>query len=465
MSDGVSAYPAKAFFVKMLTRDISLEDAIMDLIDNCTDGILRTKWKDGIPEGQSKPYAGYYAKVSISGDLFSIEDNCGGIPKNIAEEYAFRMGRANKRDGDLPTVGVYGIGMKRALFKMGSYSTVFSKTDECSFEVTIDSDWLEDDQQWRLPLKIYDEVKKEENGTIIKVADLYQGISEQFSSQVFIGKLITLIQQHYSYIIQKGFQISINDTVIEPIVMKLLIDDNFERDSLAPYIYKADMDGVSVFLQVGFYRRLPNQDEIDQEQVARSSKEEAGWTIICNDRVVVYKDKSILTGWGDANVPQYHTQFIGITGLVIFKSDDVEKLPITTTKRGIDASSLLYLRVKNRMREGLKIFTDYTNKWKKDTQKELEMTVAAKPRNILELEKEIPRERWTKIQNTNFTEYRFQPKLPRPSESNPNKYIRFARPESDLRIVSEYLFDSSDVSPSEIGEKCFDKVLKEAKTD
>ena len=39
----VDASPVKSFFVTMLTRDISLSDAILDLLDNCVDGILRKK--------------------------------------------------------------------------------------------------------------------------------------------------------------------------------------------------------------------------------------------------------------------------------------------------------------------------------------------------------------------------------------------------------------------------------------
>ena len=34
----VEAFPTKAFFVRMITRDISLEDCILDLIDNSVDG-------------------------------------------------------------------------------------------------------------------------------------------------------------------------------------------------------------------------------------------------------------------------------------------------------------------------------------------------------------------------------------------------------------------------------------------
>lgn len=32
------SYPTKAFFVNMITRDITLEDSILDLIDNSIDG-------------------------------------------------------------------------------------------------------------------------------------------------------------------------------------------------------------------------------------------------------------------------------------------------------------------------------------------------------------------------------------------------------------------------------------------
>ena len=39
----VDASPVKSFFVSMLTRDIQLEEAILDLLDNCVDGVLRSK--------------------------------------------------------------------------------------------------------------------------------------------------------------------------------------------------------------------------------------------------------------------------------------------------------------------------------------------------------------------------------------------------------------------------------------
>ena len=119
------ASPTKAFFVKMLTRDIDLEDALLDLLDNCIDGILRNH---KVSVNSKKPYAGYWAKIVIASDHFIIEDNCGGIPLAIAKEYAFAMGRPPKatinNQKTIAPVGLYGIGMKRAIFKLGTDALV-----------------------------------------------------------------------------------------------------------------------------------------------------------------------------------------------------------------------------------------------------------------------------------------------------------------------------------------------------
>ena len=115
--EDVSASPVKSFFVTMLTRDIHLEEAILDLLDNCVDGILRSGTRHG--KNKRKPYEGFFAEIEFKKDSFSIHDNCGGIPWSL-HGYAFRMGRDRNRPSDAAgTVGVYGIGMKRAMFKMG----------------------------------------------------------------------------------------------------------------------------------------------------------------------------------------------------------------------------------------------------------------------------------------------------------------------------------------------------------
>ena len=119
----VSAAPVKSFFVSMLTRDIDLDEAILDLLDNCVDGIRRK----GVKEGQ-KPFEGYWAEITFDRQTFSIADNCGGIPWELSD-YAFRMGRDPEREPDATgVVGVYGIGMKRAIFKMGGSCVISTQS-------------------------------------------------------------------------------------------------------------------------------------------------------------------------------------------------------------------------------------------------------------------------------------------------------------------------------------------------
>ena len=148
LPEHVPASPTKRFFVSMLTRDIALEDALLDLLDNCIDGILRTRKSGSTKED---PYEGSWAHLTISPERFVIEDNCGGIPLKIAETSAFMMGRppgtTNER---LQTVGVYGIGMKRAIFKLGRDCVVSSSAADAKFEVHIPKAWFTDENNWNL---------------------------------------------------------------------------------------------------------------------------------------------------------------------------------------------------------------------------------------------------------------------------------------------------------------------------
>jgi len=458
-----SAYPAKRFFVDMLTRDIELQDAILDLLDNCVDGAMRRN--KGKKFNSDRPYQGSTAWIKFDGKKFSIKDNCGGIPREIAETYAFRMGRADHdRDPDLPTVGVYGIGMKRAIFKMGRAATITSQTeDDEGFVVSIDKDWLENDDEWDLPIsESFDALDRP--GTIIEVTELRDGISRLLSNDTdFQKELEKSISAYYGYIIEKGFTVKLNGKEIVPVQVSLLADKMAfdKKEGITPYFYKLEKDGVSVELAVGIYRDLPTDTEEDEALSGRPSTEKAGWTIVCNDRVVLYADKSRITGWGEAGVPSYHTQFVSIAGILIFRCNDPSLLPITTTKRGIDGNSEIYLGVKEYMREGLKLFTDFTNKWKKSSAEQTEIKGRATISTIDSISSLIPDSRWSSV-SRGMGGKRFKPTLPLPRDSDPLTQIRFSRRTSSIKTVSEYLFEDKNITAAEVGAQCFDDVLEKA---
>lgn len=462
--DPVSAFPTKRFFIDMLTRDIELQDAILDLLDNCVDGVQRSNKGKLDPD---EPYSGYWAKVEFSADHFAISDNCGGIPIDLAKRYAFMLGRPKEEDtedADIPTVGMYGIGMKRAIFKMGREAIVISHTKTESYQVRISPAWMSDDQNWKLPLELI-ALPFEDTGTRIEVKQLSKGVSLHFTqagTSPFSKTLAELIGHHFSFIIRKGFEITVNGEAVSAKPFSLLwSEDNTPvHERIEPYLYKTDRENVEIRLAVGFHTPMISNEELDEEQKTKRSKEDAGWTIICNDRVVVYNDKSRLTGWGESGVPSYHSQFIGIAGVVVFKSNDAWKLPITTTKRGLDTSSDLYLYIKDFMKEGLKRFTNYTNTWKSNESEERRISANTRSVPMEELlfseHKDVT---WTKVHNR-ANELKYAPSLAVPIESDPRKQVKFSRKLSEIKIVSKKLFDDPDIPPSQVGDACFEYFLK-----
>ncbi|WP_211464744.1 ATP-binding protein [Collimonas silvisoli] len=463
VSSTVPASPTKRFFIEMLTRDIELQDAILDLLDNCVDGIQRSH-RGNLSVDQ--PYDGFWAQITFDDKKFEIADNCGGIPLSLAKKYAFMMGRPrDDDDSDIPTVGMYGIGMKRALFKMGQSSKVTSQTDTEAFQVEIKPTWLTNDSDWNLPLNLIASPFKE-TGTVIRIEHLRDGVSKILTddgSSSFHKTLLDLIGQHFGFIIKKGFKVFVNqkEVICRQFTLLWSPEDTPEKNRIAPFIYKARLNEVDIGLAIGFYTPMIGSDELDEEQVTRRSKEDAGWTIICNDRVVVYNDKTRLTGWGEAGVPNYHSQFIGISGVVYFKSNDAWKLPVTTTKRGIDTSSEVYMYIKDFMREGLKKFTNYTNTWKFDSETEKKISSGARSIPVEALLSIAPDRNWTRVHNR-ADEQKLNLPLAMPLDQDPKKQIRFTRRLSEIATVSKYFFEESSASSAEVGEACFNHFYEKA---
>ena len=169
MSEKADAYPAKEFFISMLTRDISLTDCILDLLDNSVDGARRSS-----AESRPKDLSKSYVHLELTSDHFEIRDNCGGIPLSDAKEYAFNFGRrkdAPRLSGE--SIGIYGIGMKRALFKLGKKLHLESSSQSDSFQTTIDVESWEAAKEWEFDL--VPGAALEHAGTTIRVSDLNPG--------------------------------------------------------------------------------------------------------------------------------------------------------------------------------------------------------------------------------------------------------------------------------------------------
>ena len=465
-SETIAAPPVKEFFIKTMPRDIELKDAILDLLDNCVDGIERS-----INTQQKKEYNVYQnfnAEISLEGKKFKIKDNCGGIPYNILSDYALRMGRPSHAMAlGHKSIGFYGIGMKRALFKMGEYIEIRTQHEGYTYRVLLDEEWLNNSEDWNINIDIMEE-QMDEDGTSIEVSNLHDHIMQSFNNKAFIEELVKTINTQYAFIIKKGFSVYVNNVEAQPSFLALKFKENIKSNNrhynITPFLWESKINNVDVKLAIGFYRELPTQKEIEDQQEGRKRTEHAGWTIVCNDRVVVYCDKTELTGWGDVGVPKYHTQFISISGIVFMYSDNPEELPLTTTKRGLDPTHPVYLQIKPMMIEGLKKFTSYTNQWKGRLDHERNLSRSdsyIEISNINKMFEQINDSEWKKTRK--IPGYKYSPELPKPTEkSSLYKIIKFKKHVQDIQKVSDYLEIDTD-KPNEVGEYCFDKTLYEAK--
>lgn len=469
------ASPTKGFFINMLTRDIELNDAILDLLDNCLDGVVRIRKAQKVERHSSDFYRGYQAEIIITDTSFCIQDNCGGIPIEIARKYAFRMGRDDTSPVDeTATVGIYGIGMKRAIFKIGRSAQVHSITKDKAFEVVIPKDWALKTDSWDFDIISHKNDNTKQTGTKVIIKDLNDSIRALWTDEghrnTFVLSLINHIKESYSLIIQRGFTVTVNGINVEPNEVSFIFSN--DKNGIKPFVYKNKIGNVNIRMAVGFYAAPPSIDESDKmaEVSGQRSSKDAGWTVICNDRVVLYNNKDHLTGWGENSVPKYHPQFIGIRGIVEFESVNPEELPMTTTKRGVDLASPVYAAAKKKMCEGLKLFTSFTNNWKGTANSDTKYFAAAEHLNLDDLVRnestteivELPKK--IDMSPTRDGGKQFKPRLPKRDNTSDVVYVRYAVKSKECDMVARYVFeDEEEHTPSEVGEECYKNYLIEAR--
>lgn len=359
----VDASPAKRFFVSMLVRDIELMPAIIDLVDNSADGAKRLR-----PEPADDRYEGLFVHVTVSPESFEIKDNCGGIDAERARSYAFKFGRAEDEDGPIGEVGQFGIGMKRALFKMGDEFRVESTSQSSRFVLPVNvADWVtEPGADWSFKFESVEEgleVPAEETETTILVEKLRDLVSEAFGQELFVNRLRRQIATRELRLIQQGLEIKVNEEKLEEHEPLLL-----SGDDLGPMRVDKEIPANGRHLDMKLWAGLvesaaADDDDVDDGEKYRTEPP-AGWYLFCNDRLLLYADKSTLTGWG-SEAAAYHPQYGRFRGYV-FLTGDAKYMPWNTTKTGVDEDSRVFREVQNEMFDALQKVQAVINRLKKE---------------------------------------------------------------------------------------------------
>jgi hypothetical protein len=354
-----SAWPRKRFFSEMFTRDISLQDCILDLIDNSIDGAIRSRkirfdqlskaiLNKERTQGLKDPPS---IEVAISKDKVVVRDSCGGIDRQYAMTEVFSFGHS---DSWRPSyLGAYGVGLKRALFKIGNRFRIVSRTASTGFSCNVDvPEWLlEEDspEDWRIPLD--DEPQAQSPslaGTTIEITKLHDEVKLSISDSTFEMTLRRSISGAYSFFLQNYVVISVNGIPIEGISIPI---GKPERGAVSHEVYTEKDVTVRVLASVA---------QPDEE--GRLSQEISGWYVVCNGRIVLPADKSTSTGWGISPTPSYQPKYRGFIGIIFFEAKDPLLLPWTTTKRELNREAPIYVSARTRMAIAAKPVLGFLNR-------------------------------------------------------------------------------------------------------
>jgi hypothetical protein len=338
----VKASPTKELFIYMLTKDLVLVDAIADLVDNCVDGAKRLR--------HSEDYTDLFVHLEVTSQIFRITDNCGGMDVKTAREYAFCFGRPLGMPPTDHSIGNFGVGMKRALFKLGRFFSVESHTKSSSFvlEQNIE-DWasVSDWDFYFKDVKENLEVRNTSVGTTIAVSNLYTGVSDEFSLDNFLIRLREKLESVHQISMEKGLKIKLNNTRLEFLAPSLIASDLISPAFEEKEFVSEDLKKVSVKIYAGL-------------SVPEPSK--AGWNIYCNDRLILESNTDFITGWGI----KLHNDYARFRGFVFFDSLQSDLLPWNTTKNYIDSDLPLYRSVREDMITVMKPVTDFLRRVARD---------------------------------------------------------------------------------------------------
>ena len=445
-----NASPEKRFFVELITRDITLEDAVLDLIDNSIDSLARWKGIDlfnGLTDRKTgnAEKALPQIKITMSPKKFEIIDTCGGIAYEDAKNNVFRFGRPDPENKD-KTLSVFGIGMKRALFKIGKRIIIDSRAETDGFNMNLDvQDWLQDPgQKWQFEIEKNNGVEpRKKRGTRIEITDLHEDVTNLFQTPVFRNKLYMITSKSYPFHLDRHLGISINS---DPISSRELAFGN--SDDIKPATKKWTEGDVDINLFCGL---LPKQSDV-------WTQDNSGWYIICNGRVVLYADQTEITGWtGGSGLPMFQPKNRGFIGLASFSSNVPDSLPWKTTKRGVNIESLVYRRALKEMlaisrpvlrfqnslytsNDSSEVSADY-----KDAMNKLQPVDAARA---------TAEQNAAKIRSSDTPFLKPTP-IPKPRE----KQINFKVPLEEFNLVIKSL-GNTHLSGSEVGRRIFKYYMK-----
>lgn len=440
----ISVMPTKAFFVDMFTKDIALDQAVLDLVDNAIDGAAKQ------PGEGPLPFEGRTVRIELSRERFRIWDNCGGFDRERARKYAFRFGRPAAAGQIKGSIGQFGVGMKRALFKFGRWFSVRSATSAEAWAVDVDAtEWLKDDTDWHFPwadnFAPDAPISTANPGTEIVVQVLRAGVDNTFGSVAFQTQITTLIKSKHRRFISEGLEVFVNGSRVQPLELLVVNDDRLRPFVIdLPPFEEPEKAPVRARIVAGIGDSIPRL---------------AGWYVVCNGRIILDADRRDVTGWGvveDASsktvIPGFHNQYARFRGIVSFECDESRRLPWNTTKTDVDQDNPIWRVTRERMIEIMRPVIDFLN--------ELDKDIEANTRERSPLYKFVQERSSVRFERLTANTVFAPPAREELGEVVRYLKIQYSRTVDDVEILKNAL---GATSAKAVGEKTFDQALSRHK--
>ncbi|HEC75660.1 MAG TPA: ATP-binding protein [Thermoplasmatales archaeon] len=310
----IDATPNKKVLMS-ISKDIDLYHGICEMIDNSIDN-----WKiNGMIEE---------LRINLffdEGDnKIEYEDNSGGIREDILSMIIQPGG--TERTLDEETIGIFGVGSKRALIALAGYSETISRYgSDDTFKIIIDEDWLSN-ESWKVKKFKTDDI---EHG---KTRFLLKQLKFRIDDKVINDIKQKIAETYFYYIKEHGVKIKVNGVTLAPII--------FDRWAYPPgreprrYIFNIPCENeeyIKVELLVGL-------------MLESSQTGEYGFDVYCNDRMILKNVNDYRLGFKSSMLGQPHPTVAWFKGIIRLNGKN-RFMPWNSSKSNIDSLNPTYQKL------------------------------------------------------------------------------------------------------------------------
>lgn len=341
IATGVSS----TFLEEALTKDVTTLEAIFDLVDNSIDAARESLIKKGGKRGKDnlpESYEGYYVSIRIDNDSIRILDNCSGIDRETLSKRALYTNKPSQHEYG---IGLYGIGLKRSLLKMGTDFSFYVDNGVEAFKSYFDNNGIGGNEDHPIYADIVP--SKGNAKSLFSVSNIKNEIKNDFHNPRWFNNAEREFSLRYGIYLKKGFKIILHHVKNKKRVNVIGIAPTLRKECEFPPTQEIiNFDGVEVIIETGIHSDyiFPGEEGHSLSN-NRKLTEFFGIYFSCNDRVIVSASTEKAYGWAS----KWHSEYNGYVCWVKFISKNAALLPWNTAKTALRTDSSLFLEVRDRL--------------------------------------------------------------------------------------------------------------------